>query len=186
MKEKKRFVETVLWKCIRTLLEILLIVAAIWAGVALWDWFSTATAEEWDEHEQEYEIAYAICSKDDHVNIRPFPSTKHAPSGWLDPGDVVYMDGKKRNGYVHCVGMNVEAGEGWVHHGYLVADPPDLVDRDATITCYGKLAARKYVNGKRIRWLRPEGTVHVWYMSEEWCSTNCGYVQTKYLEINGE
>ena len=25
-----------------------------------------------------------------------------------------------------------------------------------------------------------------YYASEEWCVTNCGYVQTKYLELEGE
>lgn len=186
MKDKKRFKDTELWKYIRTAIEILLIAAFIWAAIALCNGTVFADAEDRDKHESELEIAYVICTKDDHVNVRPFPGRKHEPSGWLEPGDMVYMDGKTRNGYCHVVGLSNEEGAGWVHKGYLVSYPPEFVDRDATVTSKGRLAARKYVNGKRTRWLKPGSTVHIWYMSEEWCVTNRGYVQTKYLELDGE
>lgn len=182
--DKKRFRDTDLWKWIRTLIELALVVGAIIAFVTMIQ--SLGIAEEWDEHEPEFEIAYVICTKDDHVNVRPFPNTKQEPSGYLEPGDIVYLDGRKRNGYCHVVGLSNEDGEGWVHKGYLVSYPPELVDKDATVISKGRLAARKYVNGKRTRWLKPGSTVHIWYMSEEWCCTNRGYVQTKYLELDGE
>lgn len=184
MKEKKNFLDTEAWKWIRTLIEILLIAAAVCGVIAIWQAVNPAAAEELDG--QAYRTAYAICTKGDHVNVRPFPNTKHEPSGRLEPGDMVYLDGKKRNGYVHVVGIPTEAGEGWVHKGYLVEDPPELADRDATIVCKGKLAARKNVNGKRTGWLKPGGVVHVWYVSDEWCSTNCGYIRTRFLQLDGE
>jgi hypothetical protein len=186
MKKKKRFLDTELWKYIRTVLELLLIAAMIWAAVAFYNWIGSAHADELDENESELEIAYVICTKGDHVNIRPFPGKKHEPSGWLDPGDMVYLDGKEKDGYCHAVGLSNEEGKGWIHKGYLVFYPPEFVDRDATVVSNGRLAARKYVNGKRTRWLKPGSSVHVWYMSEEWCVTNRGYVQAKYLELDGE
>lgn len=182
---KKRFLDTEVWKYIRTLIEILLLAALITGVIYAVNAFlnQCAKAEEWDEHEEEYEIAYAICTKGDIVHIRPFPNTKHESCGWLDPGDIVYLDGKKKNGFLHCVGLNVESGEGWVHKGYLVKDEPIYVNKKATIVSKGKLRARKYVNGKRTRWLKPNATLIVYYWSDEWCSTNCGYVQSKYLQL---
>lgn len=186
MKEKKRFLDTELWKYIRTAIELLLIAAFILAAIAFCNWIGSACAEEWDEYKAECDIAYVICAKDGHVNVRPLPGKKQEPSGLLEPGRMIYLDGKQRNGYCHVVGLFSEDGEGWIYKGYLVSDPPEFVDRDATVISKGRLAARKYVNGKRTRWLQPGSTVHVWYMSEEWCVTNRGYVQTKYLELDGE
>ena len=65
MKEKKRFRDTELWKVLRTLLELAALGAAI-AGIVLLfraAGISEGMAEEWDGHEEEYEIAYAICVK---------------------------------------------------------------------------------------------------------------------------
>ena len=180
---RKRFRDTEAWKYIRTALELLLLAAIIIGIIFAWSALGFAYGEEWDEHEEEYEIAYAICTKGDVVHIRPFPSTKHDPSGWLEPGDIVYLDGKEKNGFAHCVGLNVEAGEGWVYKGYLVKDQPVYLNQTATVVSNGKLRARKYVNGKRTKWLKPMAKLTVYYWSEDWCSTNCGYVQSKYLEL---
>ena len=167
-----------------TAIEILLITFVVIAGV--WLYQSVGFAEDWDEHEDEFIIAYAICTKGDRVNIRRFPNTKHEPDGYLEPGDLVYLDGKKRNGFMHCVGLNTEAGEGWVHRGYLVYDPPEFVNRTGVITARSKVKARKNVDGKRTRWLKPGGTVKVWYWSDTWCVTDCGYVMSKFIELDGE
>lgn len=188
MKEKKRFRDTELWKVLRTLLELAALGAVI-AGIVLLFMaagISEGMAEEWDGHEEEYEIAYAICVKDDHVNVRPFPSTKHERSSELDPGELIYLDGQKRNGFYHVVGLNNESGDGWVHKGYIVFDEPVLEDRDATVICRGRLHARKNVNGEHRRWIHGGETIHVYYRSDEWCSTDHGYVRTEYLELEGE
>ena len=58
MKEKKKFLDTELWKCIRTVMEILLVAAAIWGIVAVFNWFIDAIAEEYDAHRSEFEITY--------------------------------------------------------------------------------------------------------------------------------
>ena len=172
-----------LFRIFITVIEILLIAAVVMVGIALYR--DVCHAEEWDEHEEEYEIMFAICSPGDRVNIRKRPTSKSEAEGWLEPGDMVYLDGKKKNGYFHCVGMSNESGEGWVHKGYLVEDVPERMNCYATVVSKGKLAARKHVGGKRTRWLKPLASVKVYYWSEEWCVTNCGYVQTKYLELEG-
>lgn len=166
-----------------TVVEIILIALVILAGISLYR--DAGFAEEWDEHEQEFEIMFAICSPGDRVNIRKRPSTKSEAEGWLEPGDMVYLDGGRKGGFVHCVGLSNESGEGWVHKGYLVQDEPERMNRTATVVSRGKLAARKHVKGKRTRWLKPMASVKVYYWSEEWCVTNCGYVQTRFLELEG-
>jgi hypothetical protein len=168
-------------KIIITAFEIVLIVLAVIAVVLLYTHAGFA-----EDYEEGYEIRYAICTKGDRVNVRPFPNTKSEPSGWLEPGDVVYLDGKKRNGFCHCVGLNTEAGDGWVHKGYLVDDPPELVNRTGVIAARSKVKARKNVGGARTRWLKPGGTVRVSYWSDIWCVTDCGYVMSKYIELDGE
>ena len=167
-----------------TAVEILLMAIAIIAIVNICN--NIGMAEELDEHEEEYEIRYAICTKGDRVNVRPFPNTKNEPIGWLEPGDIVYLDGKKQNGFIHCVGLNTESGDGWIHKGYLVEDPPELMNRTGVITANSKVQARKNIGGKRTRWLKPGGIVKVSYWTDEWCVTDCGYVMSKYIELDGE
>ena len=167
-----------------TVIEILLIAIAVYFTITLCN--NIGMAEEWDEHEEEYQIMYAICTKGDRVNVRPFPNTANEPIGWLEPGDIVYLDGKKKNGFYHCVGINTEAGGGWVHKGYLVEDPPEKMNRTGVITANDKVQARKNVGGKRTRWLKPGGTVKVYYWSDTWCVTDCGYVMSKFIELDGE
>ena len=179
---RKSFMDTELWKWIRTIIQLIGIVLLILAIISVVDFFMSTVRAEGDDGE----TAYAICVMDDVVNIRATPKTKGEWIGYLNPGDMVRLDGKKQNGYAHCVDMNTESGEGWVFAGYLVGDCPYLVDCDAEIVSNGRLAARKYVNGKRTKWLKPNATLHVYYLSGEWCSTNCGYVQTKFLRMEEE
>ena len=179
---KNSFFDTELWKWLRTLIQIIGIILAVlfilYMGRMLQWTLASAEAEE--------NVAYAICVKDDVVNVRSSPKARGEWIGYLNPGDMVRMDGKKQNGYVHCIDMNTESGDGWVFAGYLVDDKPELMDCPAVIVSNGRLAARKYVDGKRTRWLKPNATVHIYYMSEKWCSTDCGYVQTKYLKPEEE
>lgn len=169
-------------KVLITAFEIFMITLVIVAAVMLYT--RVGFADEWTD--DGYKVMYAICTKGDRVNIRPFPNTKSEPSGWLEPGDSVYLDGKKRNGFYHCVGLNTEMGDGWIHKGYLVEDEPELVNRTGVIASRSKVKARKNVGGARTRWLKPGGTVRVSYWSDTWCVTDCGYVMSKYIELDGE
>lgn len=175
---KKSFMDTELWKWIRTLLQIIGFALVIWGIIEAIDFLaSTVKAEE-----AEHETAYAICVKGDVINVRYGPTTRAEWIGWIEPGDEVTTDGNRKNGFVHCIDMNTEPGDGWVFYGYLTDSKPELIDRDATVVSSGRLAVRKHVDGKRTKWLRPGTIVHIYYMSDEWCSTNVGYIQTKYLQ----
>ena len=177
----KNFRDTEAWKLIRTALEILLIVAVVYGIVQL---FAGLGISEAVAEEDDCEVRWVLCS--DFVYVRPTPNKKQEPLGWLEPGDMVYVDGKIKNGYAHVVGLCLESDDGWVHKGFLVEDEPENMNRTATIVSKGRLAARKYVKGKRTRWLKPMATVRVYWWSDEWVLTDCGYVQSKYLELDGE
>lgn len=177
---KKKFRDTEAWKYIRTFFQVCLIALAIFAIVSLWDaLMATAGAEELN-------TGYVICQPGDFVNIRSHPSSRSDVVGMFDVGDQVTLDGKKKNGYLHAVCLGLETDEGWICEGYVVYDKPEYVGGSATIVSNGRLAARKNVNGKRTRWLKNGASLKVYYVSDEWCVTNCGYVQTQYLELEEE
>ena len=157
-------------KLLKALIQFLLIVAFFALLVYLTE--SISFAEETE--------AYVLCA--DYVNVRPFPNRKGEPVGRMEAGDRVFTDGKKRNGYLHVMDMGLES-DGWIYAGFIVYDEPIKVGGTAVIVSKGRLAARKYVGGRRTRWLKPQATVKVYYWSDDWCVTNCGYVQSKYLEL---
>lgn len=167
--------DTLLWKIIKATIEVLLIAAVIFFVVHA---FSDAKSEK------RYEEMYVIC--DDYVNVRMTPNKKMEPIGRFESGDAVLTDGIKKNGYVHVVDLSFECCEGWVNEGFLIYDQPEKMNRTATIVSKGRLAARKYVNGRRVRWLQPQATVKVYYWSDSWALTDCGYVQAQFLDLEGE
>lgn len=160
----------------KTVAEIVVLIAVI--GGIVWFYQSIGFAET------DVTEGYILCS--DFVYVRPYPNRKGEPVGRLEPGDRVYLDGKKKNGYLHIIDTGMELSEAWVHKGFVVYDEPTKENRTAIIVSKGRLAARKYVGGKRTRWLKPLAELTVWYWSNDWALTNCGYVQTKYLELGGE
>lgn len=163
-----------------TVIQAIAFALAIWLLIAFMH--SVGIAETYDDWEDEGK--YILCM--DRVNIRMSPNTKQEPIGWLEPGDVVYPDGKRRNGFIHCEIPNIEAGEGWIHKGYLVDDPPEKVNQTGVIVGRGKVMVRKYVNGKRTRWVKPGGEVRVYWWSDDWCLTSVGYIKTRFVELEGE
>ena len=160
----------------KTVAEIVVLAVLIFLAVFLYK--SVGFAERDDGVTE----AYVLCA--DFVYVRPFANKKGEPLGRLEAGDRVFLDGKKKNGFLHIVDTGLEA-DGWVHKGFIVYDEPIKVNQSATIISRGRLAARKFVNGKRTRWLKPLASVHVYWWSDEWVLTNCGYIQTRYLELEG-
>ena len=169
-------------RIIITVIEIAAIIFVVWMLILASEniVFSDAKADRYDDVTE----AYILC--DDYVNIRRHPNNNDEPLGRFETGDVVYLDGKKKNGYLHCIDLSLEMCEGWVNRHYVVYDKPIKVCQKATIVSKGRLAARKNVDGQRTRWLKPLAEVKVYWWSDAWCVTNCGYVQTQYLELDGE
>jgi hypothetical protein len=167
-------------RIIKTIAELVVIAIVVYLIVVLCTSLGISEANA----EDQYETMYVLCS--DFVYARSTPNKKQEPIGRLDPGDEVVVDGRKKNGYVHCIDLSFEQSDGWIYGGYLVRDCPEKLGQTATIVSHGRLAARKYVNGRRTRWLKSGAQLKVWYWSTDWALTDCGYVQSKYLELDGE
>lgn len=133
-----------------------------------------------------YEM-YIVCQPGDYVNARIKPSTRSESLGRLDTGYSLMTDGKTKNGFLHCPHLLLENNEGWVYAGYLVDDPPvESGGAEFRVRTNGRVACRKCIDGERRCWVNDGDIVKVWYWTREWCVTNRGFVQTKYLERSGE
>ena len=173
----KRFRDTEVWKLLRVFAEIALIVLAVLALIHGCEWvISEAHAEK------EPEARWVFCN--DVLLVREGPKKSSAATGELDPGTMVWTDGKVRNGYCHLVNLANESGDGWVRKVYLVDEEPVRIEREATVVSKGRLAARRTVGGERKAWLKPQSTLDVYWITSEWAVTNKGYVMLKYLEFN--
>lgn len=166
-------------KWIVTLLELLLIIAIIIAIVA--GYKSLGFAEE------AYAKAYILCQPGDYINARYSASRKSEAVGRLESGDVIWLDGKTKNGYAHYVDCHFETCDCWVYTGYIVFDEPVWKGgQKAVVASSGRLAARKNCTGDVRKWLKSGSEVQVFWWSDEWCVTNYGFVKTEYLELVGE
>jgi len=172
----KRFFESDVWKWIRTAGQVALLFAAILGVLFLLQSMGLA--------EQEMEERFVLCM--DRVNVRMGPGRDTCEIGWLECGDRVWVDGKKKNGYVHVVGLNIEAGEGWIHKGYLVEDAPVWIGASGRVTGGGRVKARTYVDGKKRMWMKAGAKVKIYWWSADWCLTECGYVRSRFLEMEVE
>ena len=162
-------------KILITLLEIALIALVVYGAITALN--SIGFAEDlWE--------VYVVCQPGDYVNVRENPSRKSEAVGYADGGDSVLIDGAEKNGYLRCYYIG-EMGIGWIHKGYVVYDQPERVSITAKVNSKARVAARQYVNGKRRAWLKKNDEVKVYWLSDEWCVTNKGFVKTKYLDVNG-
>lgn len=127
---------------------------------------------------------FILCNPQTVLNARLSPSKHGSLIGYFMCGDSVTIDGRQKNGFLHCPELSFEVDEGWIAKGHLVKDEPLIEETQATVVASGRVACRNKVGGKRIRWLKPGAVVTVYAYSEEWCVTNRGYIRTEYLEIN--
>ena len=162
-------------KWLKTIAEIALIVLVMYAVICLIN--SVGMAEE------TYTQAWIVCQPNDYVNARLKPNGRSRKVGLLDPGDEILLDGKEKNGYLHCVGMFET--EAWVFSGYVVYEKPVRVNAHAYVISKGDLQARKCIGGKRRCWLKTGDEIEVRWWTGEWCVTNKGFVMTRYLEMEG-
>ena len=133
------------------------------------------------------ESVWVLCDPDSYVCIREAPRKSSFAVGGATCGSRLETDGKTKAGYLHLVNVPAEDCEGWISAQFIVYDEPYPMDRTATVVSNGKLAVRKGIGGKVKKWLKPmEDSVRIRWWSEEWCLTTVGYVQTEFLELDGE
>lgn len=164
--------KTELLKWIRTLIELALIGAVIYA--AIWALGSISFAESEME-------CWVICQPESYVNVRKGPGNHREIVGYAVAGMRFRTDGKEKNGFLHIVDASNEYGFGWIHSGYVVFSEPEGVDREVTVKASGRVACRERIDGKRRGWVRNGDTVHVYWRTRSWAVTEKGFIQTKYL-----
>ena len=141
--------------------------------------FGTAAAER----------AWIVCKPNDYVNVREKASKKSAVVGFLECGDTVETDGKRKNGFIRATGIG-EAGSGWVYAGFVSSEPPEEVGERYVCTAKVRAACRRWIDGPRISgkagWLYNGANVTVYYTTGKWAVTNRGYIQAEWLEEDPE
>ena len=172
---KETWIEIRKW--IVTIIEILLIVAAIYGAITLINSVSLADGGA---------KAYIICRPGDYVNAREKPDRHSEQAGFFEAGDEVILDGKTSNGFAHLAYPTFE-GDSWVYTGYIVFDKPVWKGgQTAIVNSNANLAVRKCITGEIKKWLKNGQEMQVFWWSEEWCVTNYGFVMTEWIELVGE
>lgn len=127
----------------------------------------------------ELETVWILCQPDSYVNVRARPTSRSEETGYLECGDSVETDGRKKNGFLH-VFPSTEAGEGWISIGYIIYEEPERVWKEMMVVAKGRVNARKTVGGKRRVWVKPETIVMVYWMGD-WAVTNKGFIKSEFL-----
>lgn len=125
--------------------------------------------------------AWVICDPESYVNIRTGTGKKHAEIGGATCGTRLMTDSIEKNGYLHVVDLNAEEEEGWINLRYIVFDEPHQVMRTCKIVSNARVACRKGVDGKVIRWVKNGDEIFVYWMSASWAVTNRGYIKSRYI-----
>lgn len=127
--------------------------------------------------------AWVIC--ENYVNIRNWPSKGATTGGQLDPCDEIEIDGRTKAGFAHIVAPT----DGWVWAGNITFSQPEKIGKWAYVTARTRVACRRWVDGPQVEskpWLINGSGVQVFYMSADWACTSRGYIQTEWLEVEGE
>ena len=179
----KKFFQSEAWLWIKAALELILVAAIL---IVVFTFLRNAGLAEEEDPYADCTKIWVLCRDDTYVCVREKPrKTSDAFGGALNCS-MLKTDGKEKNGFLHVVDVAAEASTGWISKQYIVYDPPEKMSQKALVVSNGRLAARKGINGKIRKWLKPMTEVTIQYWSSEWCLTNYGYVQTEYLEWIGD
>ena len=126
---------------------------------------------------------WVLCRPDSCVNLRETPKKNGAVFGGSMAGAVMKTDGKERNGFLRVYDLPAEETEGWISTRYIVYDEPVRIGCPLRVQAEGRVACRKWIGGKVIRWAYDGDSVLVYLMSGEWCVTEWGYIRTEFLEV---
>ena len=127
------------------------------------------------------EECYVLCRPGSVVNVRNAPKASAIVTAWVECGQRVESDGKKKNGFIHVSGLASEEPDGWIYAGYLVDEEPRIETYRAEVW-EGDVIARKCVGGQRIRKLREGQKVTVYAQTHRWAVTNKGYIDCDWLK----
>lgn len=128
---------------------------------------------------------WVLCQPNSFVNVRMFPKKTGEVVGRLELGDSAWTDGKRKNGFLHLVDSSFE-DDGWIYSGFISRTTVKQAKNRAKIVSRGRVRARRYVNGTRRKWLENAQEVTVFGISDEWCVTSEGFIQTKFIRMEGD
>ena len=131
-----------------------------------------------------------LCSPDDRVHARAYPSTKSSEEGWYECGDEIETDGvvkkdKQGRDWVHVINAPFETAEVWVCAMYVQSSPVVVETRDAYVCSNGRTAVRRAPKGKRTKWVQNGDRLTVLAYSDEWALTTIGYISMECIEFYG-
>ena len=129
---------------------------------------------------------FILCRPGAEINVRERPKLKSDAVGVKFFGEMIITDGKEKNGFVHAINLLSETGDGWIYKGLLIDEPPTACRGKAQVFSAGRVACRKYADGKITGWLADGSEVEVYAVSEEWTVTDHGYIRTEFLTINAK
>ena len=134
--------------------------------------------------EKEPSEVWVLCQPDSFVFVRMFPKKGSEEVGRLELGDMAWTDGKRKRGFLH-VWVNGMDGEGWVHSGFISRSKVVRGVKQAKIVSRGRVRARRCIKGSRRKWLKNSDVLLVYGHGDDWAVTSEGFIQTKYLEMEG-
>lgn len=131
------------------------------------------------------EQVWVLCDPESYVTLRTGPGKNKPEFGGGLCGAEYWTDGKTQNGFLHILEVPAEESEGWVSARYIVYDRPVEVNERRVITGDGRVACRKWVNGKIKSWVMPGDEITVYWMSASWAVTSRGYIKSDFISGGG-
>ena len=128
------------------------------------------------------EQVWVLCDPESYVTLRSGPGKSKASFGGAPCGAELWTDGKTKNGYLHVLEIPAEESEGWIICRNIVYDRPHEVNAEMEIEAEGRVACRKWMDGKIVKWYRDGDQVYVHWMADGWAVTDRGYIRYEYLE----
>ena len=156
---------------------IFLLTEGFWIGRLLIEYISEAEAEEMEGMD-----CWVFCQPDGIVNVRSHPKRKSSEIAWASCGIRMKTDGKIRNGYIYVYDIAAETTAGWISTRYVVYEEPKAIDEEMVIRAEGRVACRKWMDGKVVKWYRDGDLVLVHWVADGWAVTDRGYIRYEYLD----
>ena len=132
-------------------------------GVMLFFMIETGMAETITEQ------VWVLCNPESYVTLRSGPGKSRASFGGAPCG------------YLHVMEIPAEETEGWIISRNIVYDRPHEVNGVMEIRAEGRVACRKWIEGKIIGWAHDGDQLTVYWMSASWAVTNRGYIRSEFL-----
>lgn len=127
------------------------------------------------------EEVWVLCMPDSEVNVRERPKKTGEIFGGAMCGACMWTDNVKRNGYLHVLDLAAESDTGWISARYVVYDEPVEVNAVMEIRSDGRVACRRWINGKINSWIMNGDRLTVYWMSPSWAVTSRGYIRSEFL-----